>query len=270
MQYVIKSTGEKQRFNPKKIEKGILKAGGSKKCAEDVVKRVKKEYHKQIPTEKILDITLNCLKEQNEIGVLARYDLKRAIMQLGPTGYPFERFFGFILGNYNYDIKMNQIFKGKRVRHEIDIDAKEKKTRKRYMIEAKYHNSIGIHVRVKIPLYIYARFLDIKQNFDFPWLVTNTKCTPDALNYAEGVGMKVTSWSYPKDKSLQRLIEDKKLYPITVLKSVGKNTKEKLFEVNLMLVKNLLDYDIKTLKRRTGFSEAVLKKMVNEAKEVLK
>jgi len=43
MSYVIKSTGEKQKFNPNKIKKSILEAGASKDLAEEVVEKVSKK-----------------------------------------------------------------------------------------------------------------------------------------------------------------------------------------------------------------------------------
>jgi len=264
MQYVIKADDSKERFMPRKIEKTILKAGGSKKCVKHTLKEIRRQWHKNMTTREILQITLSCLRK--EPGVYERYDLKRAIMQLGPTGYPFEKFFALVLKAHGYNVKINQIFRGKNVWHEIDVVAEKDK---RYMVEAKYHNSMGLHVKVKIPLYVYARFLDIKKNFDSPWLVTNTKCTPDALNYAKGVNMKVTSWNYPRDESLQKLIEKKNLYPITVLKNIGKHVKERLFEGNVMLVRNLVEYDLSELKRRTHLPVDVLKKMIREAQAVL-
>ena len=267
MQYVIKADGSKEKFKPHKIERTVLKAGGSKQSVKQVLKEIRRRWHKNMTTREVLDITLGCLKK--EPGAYERYDLKRAIMQLGPTGYPFEKFFALILKNHGYDVKINQMFRGKVVRHEIDVVAKDIKTKKRYMVEAKYHNSMGIHTKVKIPLYVYARFLDIKNNFDFPWLVTNTKCTPDALNYAKGVNMRVTSWNYPKDESLQKLIEKKNLYPITVLKNISKHVKERLFEGNVLLVRNLVEYNLSELKRRTHLPTDILKKMISEAQAVL-
>ena len=266
MTYVIKATGEKERFSANKIRKSIMGAGGSSGLADKIVGRIEKLNYGEISSVKILDTVLKSLKKNR--GVADRYDLKRAIMQLGPSGFPFERFFAMVLKNYGYDdVKVGKVFKGRRVGHEIDISAKDRRIS--YMVECKYHNKWGIHTKVKIPLYVYARFLDLKKYFDKPWIVTNTKCTPDALNYALSVRMKITTWNYPKGKSLRELIDKKKLYPISVLKGVSLKAKEKLFESDIFLVKSLVDLGVEELVRKTGFSKNYLRKIVEEAKDVL-
>ena len=264
MSYVIKASGEKERFSPNKIRRSILEAGGSKELANEAIKKVKGKKFKQVHTKKILDLTLKSLKK--DVGVVARYDLKRAIMQLGPTGFPFEKFFAIVLRNYGYDADVGKIMQGKNVTHEIDVIAKKQKT---FMIECKYHNQLGAKTRVKVPLYVYARFLDLKKDFDSPWVTTNTKCTSDAKNYARGVGMKITSWNFPNKESLRDLITAKKLYPITVIRCIDNNMKKKLFDSNIFLVKTLVESNINELRKKTRLSPKVLDKIVPEAKAIL-
>jgi hypothetical protein len=105
-------------------------------------------------------------------------------MSLGPSGFPFEIYFAKILENYNYKTKVDNIIPGKIILHEVDIIAE--KNKKKYMIECKYHNEIGVHTKLHVAMYTYARFLDVKK-YDIPWLVTNTKCVDVALDYAKGV-----------------------------------------------------------------------------------
>ncbi len=266
MVYVIKASGEKEEFDENKIFNTVVRAGASKKLAEKISNNVKKKIYDGITTKKILKITLNLLKEKPEIA--SRYDLKRAIMSLGPSGFPFEKFFAKILGNYGFKTEIGKIISGKNISHEIDIIAKKKFT---YMIECKYHNQLGIHTNVKVALYTYARFLDLKNSkykFDYPWLSTNTKCTLDAINYAKSVSMKITTWNYPKNNSLQKLIERKKLYPITILKSIRGNMKERLSYIGITIAKDILEYNFEELSLKTGFSDRVLNQIIKEAKEV--
>ena len=136
------------------------------------------------------------------------------------------------------------------------------------MVELKYHNSLGVYTNLKVALYVYARFLDLKKRFDKPWLATNTRLSRKALAYANGVGIKVTSWQYPKKDCLRELIERKKLYPITILKSVNESTKHKLSDAGIMLAMDLFNYNLKELKRKTGISEDILKRILGECKEV--
>ena len=88
--------------------------------------------------------------------------------------------------------------------------------------------------------------------------------------YAKGIGMKVTSWQYPAEGCLRGLIEKKKLYPITILKTINDATKFKLVNSGIILAISLLDYDLEELKKKTGISENILKKILEEASGICK
>lgn len=263
---VIKQSGEIQKFSPKKIYFSIIEAGGSKTLANDAVSEVRKNYHKNLTTAEILNLILTLLKK--EPGVSERYDLKRAIMSLGPSGFPFEAFFANLLKHYGYSVRNNLKLKGKIIYQEVDIIAEKGK---KFMIECKYHNEPGIWTRLHPAMYTYARFLDLKNyNFDQPWLVTNTQCSRDAINYAGGVNLKITSWKYPKNESLQKLIENKKLYPITILKALPDGIKEKLYSSRILIATDLLNYSLKELKQKIHLPENEIEKILEKVREISK
>jgi hypothetical protein len=263
---IIKASGETEDFKPSKIYKTLIEAGADRGLAQEIADAVRKYAHEGITTHKILEIVLNKLK--NNPGIKAKYDLKRAIMSLGPTGFPFERYFADILHEYDYNVSVGNHIKGKKIIHEVDITAKNNKN-KRFMIECKYHNEPGKPTKLQPALYTYARFLDLRKNFDQPWLVTNTKCSKDAKQYALGVGLKITSWKYPEKESLIKLIMNKKLYPITILKTLDNNTKQKLFQMDVVLAKNLQNYTLAQLCEKTRLCEKKIKKILNELSLVL-
>jgi hypothetical protein len=264
--YVIKASGKKEEFKPEKVFGTLTRAGATQKLAKEIVKEIEKKVYEGMKTREILDTALDLLKSKKpEIGAV--YDLKRAVMSLGPTGFPFEKFFAEILKNQGYQTEIGRVYKGKITSHEVDITAKKEKS---YMVEAKYHNSPGIYTNLKVALYVHARFLDLKKYFDSSWLVTNTKLSKRAFIYAKGMGMKVTSWGYPEKESLQVFVEKKKLYPITILKTVDHHIKEKLSNANIILVRNILDLDMLELKRKTRISEEILKKIISEAEKISK
>src|SRR5207245_2048481 len=136
---------------------------------------------------------------------------------LGPTGYPFEDYIAKIFQRQGYTTLIRQILPGNCVSHEIDVIA-EKNTviPTKIMIEAKFHNQVGMRTNVHVPLYTKSRFEDIKikHNFSEVWLVTNTKATVDAIAYASCVGMKIMTWSYPEGESLRDLVEKFHMFPI--------------------------------------------------------
>lgn len=263
---VIKNSGERETFNSKKIYNTILSAGGSRRIAKQTINLVKKRFTKETNTKEILEFVLNNLKR--EPGLAQKYDLKRAMMALGPTGFPFEQFFAKVLDNYDYSTKTDQKLKGKNIIQEVDIVAKKDK---KYMVECKYHNDLGIITRLHPAMYTYARFLDLKKySFDFPWLVTNTRCSGDAINYAKGVNLKITSWNYPKKESLQKLIQNKNLYPVTILLDADNKTKQALFNSGFIVLKDLEGKNINEIQQRTRLPSNKIKILLEELEKIIK
>lgn len=265
---IIKASGEREDFRKGHIEKSVVRAGGSRELAKSVADGVGRKVRKGMETGKILDLVLKGLRGHPDVAM--RYDLKRAIMNLGPSGFPFEEFVSQVLRNYGYKTITGEQFRGKAVLQEVDIVAKGKGVVA--MIEAKYHNSPGIYTDTKVAMYTYARFLDVKSNaknkFSEAWLVTNTKCTSQAVKYAEGVGIKVIGWRYPKKGNLRELVEAKGLYPITIFRGISEKVKHQLFKANIVLAKDLENFDLGKLKKRTGLSEKVLMEIEEEARVV--
>jgi len=261
--YVVKASGKREEFDVEKIRRTCLRAGASKELADKIAKEVENRAYDGITTREILDLTLKLLEEEPEAA--ARYDLKRAIMSLGPAGFPFEEFMAEVLQNYGYKTKVGEILRGKCVDHEIDIMAE--KDGERYLVECKYHNASGIYTDLKVALYTHARFLDLSKNFDHAWLACNTRCTKEARGYAKCVGLKITSWRYPKE-SLEKMIEKKKLYPVTTLRSIKGFAKDRLFQARIMLAKDLLNYGPEDLKRMTGLPQDTVNKIMEEVRRV--
>jgi Holliday junction resolvase len=268
MPYVIKASGEKEKFDKEKIYQSLKKAGAPSQLASEICKEVSSEIREGMKTEEIFQKTLSCLQRKNSI-LASRYNLKRAIMQLGPTGFPFERFVARILQEYGYQTKVGQKVPGYCVIHEVDVIAKKEK--KHFMIECKYHNYGGIKSDLKVALYTFARFLDLKKGleksklhnkffFHQAWLMTNTKFTTEAIRFAQCQGLKMTGWHYPKKESLNDLIERKKLYPINILPSFSNSLTKKFFQLrpDLILTKDLLGYEAVDLVKtfRINFPEA--------------
>ena len=263
---VIKNSGDKEKFDSKKIYNTILSAGGSRKIAKETISLAKKKFKENATTKEILEFVLNNLKK--EPGLKQRYDLKRAIMSLGPTGFPFEQFFAKLLENYGYKTKTDQKLRGKKIIQEVDIVATKDK---KYMVECKYHNDLGTITRLHPAMYTYARFLDLnKYSFDEPWLVTNTKCSWDAINYASGVNLKITSWNFPKNDSLQKLIQDKNLYPVTILIGVDEEIKKSLFGAGFIVLKDLEGKSVNEIKQRTRLPTKTIKILLEEMEKIIK
>lgn len=236
---VVKSTGEKEQFSEEKLRASIIRAGIPKEIENQVISHIKTKLYDNIPTSEIYRHIKEFLGSSARPYSAAKYSLKQGIMELGPTGYPFEDFVAKVLEKEGYKTEIRSILQGKCVSHEIDVIAQ--KDGRKFMIEAKFHNGLGIRSDVHVSLYTKARFDDIaeKYNLDQAWLITNTKVTSDALAYALCVNMKVISWNYPEKESLRDLIEKSGLHPITVLTTLSGNEKQKLLDSHLVLSRDI-------------------------------
>ncbi len=246
---IIKATGEKEPYSREKIIYSIRRAGIPDAMQDQVVKHVEEKLYPDIPTKEIYRNITEFLGRSVHPYYEARYSLKRAIMELGPSGFPFEQLVAAILTSQGFrDVQTNIILQGRCISHEVDILAV--KDDQHFLIECKFHNQPGLRTDVKVALYVDARFQDVllawrvegdRHRLHQAWLVTNTKCSKDAISYASCRGMKITAWGYPDKYNLQEMIEISRLHPITCLTSLKVNQKQQLLSKNIVLVKDLKD-----------------------------
>jgi hypothetical protein len=269
--YIIKADGKKEIYDEKKINSSFKKAGASSEIATEAAKRLSKKIKDNMSTGEIHQKALDHLKVM-EPKVALKYTLKRAIMNMGPEGYVFEKYIAKILREYGFTTEVGKIMKGYCVEHEVDVVAK--RNSKIYLVECKYHNSPGIKSDIKTALYIYSRFMDIKKAGTIKgsddsqleaWLATNTKCTSDAVKYSGCVGLKILAWHYPKIENLQYFIETKNLYPISILSTITEKQKDRLFDYGIILVKELAGLDINKLTNLIEAEHSAVLKILNEA-----
>ena len=273
--YIRKSSGEKQRFDLDKFRRSLFKAGAKEKEVEYIVSQIKKEHPKS--TKKIHELATTLLQRRAP-AVADRYNLKRAIMELGPDGYPFEQYVAQLFERQGYTTITNSIVPGACVEHEVDITAQ--KGEHHIMVECKFHNRMGLKSDVKVTLYVQARFEDIRDaweanpdhkntsHFHHAWVATNTQFTSEGIKYAECKEMKLLGWGYPAKDSLAQLVEKYDLFPITTLTSLTKSQKRQFLKKGFVLCKDARKH-VKTL-QSLGLSMPEIKKIVAEAEAVCK
>jgi len=230
------------------------RAGASKKTAQKILKNVRSQIYQGIKTKDIYKFVLRAISEEKGgQGLHQRYKLKESIMKLGPNGFAFENYVSNILEHYGLHIKgIRSKVKGKCSNHEIDLIANSNK--KKFMIECKHNSTRGGFIGLKVVLYTHARFLDTIPKFDGEAIVCNAKVSQTAKKYAKCIGQQVFSWRYPPKKSLEKIIEDYKLYPITIL-NLNSHELEQFSKNNIMVAKDILKIRQSTLSRLTGLSE---------------
>jgi hypothetical protein len=237
---IIKASGKQEPFSDEKVLKSLKRAGASRELATDVLNLVKPELYDGITTHEIYQHVFKHLRETGT-HIASKYNLKRAIMELGPSGYPFEKFLAKVFESNGYQVAVGQQVRGKCVWHEVDVIAE--KEGEKHMVEAKFHNESGLKTDTKVALYVYARFLDISSGdgFDKGWLVTNTKLTRDARAYCDCVGLNYMSWDKPSGQSLRETVERSGLYPVTALITLNHHEKSTLLGEGIVTCKELLN-----------------------------
>ncbi len=240
---VVKADGTLEPYSDEKVLQSIKRAGIPHELQMQVLDHVRSKLHDQMETWELYHHINEFLGKSPYPYSKSRYGLKQAIMLLGPTGYPFEDYVAKILSARGYTTDVRQILRGKCVMHEVDVVARPKDASMTIMVEAKFHNSPGARSDVHVSMYTKGRFDDLKEKYNFheAWLVTNTKATIDAVNYAQCVGMKVISWSYPEEGSLRDLIETSGLYPITMLTNLSSNDKFRLLQNHIVLCGDIVN-----------------------------
>jgi hypothetical protein len=243
---VIKASGKEAPFSHVKLRESLKQAGATDEAIKGVMEAIEPQLYAGVPTRKLYKIAFQELKNRSPY-LAARYDLKRAIMALGPSGFPFEKFVGELLRKQGFRVQVGVIVQGHCVSHEIDVVAV--KGDQHYMVECKYHNHPGTVSDVKVPLYIQARFQDVvkgrenhpdhKNTFHQGWVVTNTRFTPDAIAYGTCAGLNLMSWDYPRHGSLRDIIDKMGLYPITALTTLTAREKQLLLEREIVLCEEI-------------------------------
>lgn len=254
---VLKQSGEYERFSEDKVRSSLRRAGADSEVIDTIIEQIQGDLYDGMPTTELYRRVYDLLSEI-ERPMASRYDLKNAILQLGPTGFPFERFVAGLLGDLGYGVAVGQIVQGKCVEHEVDIVAR--RGREHYMMEAKFHNQPGSKSDIQDALYTYARFLDVREawvnrdghqrNLHRPWLVTNTRVTSQVRQYARCVGMRITSWDYPSKQGLREMVDKTGLHPVTLLQSLTRQEKARLVEEGLIFCPQILEEDVAFLSRK--------------------
>jgi hypothetical protein len=272
---IIKSSGQADSFDKEKLSQSLIRSGASPDVAYEIAERVEKQISPYLKTKKIYSLAKKYLKQRNRVSGM-RYSLKKALFSLGPSGYPFERYVARILKGHGYTTEVGLIIEGYCVKHEVDVLAG--RGNEHFIIECKYHGNGGNATDIKTALYVHSRYLDIKRAREsMPensaaehegWLVTNTRCTTDALRYAECVGTKIASWRYPSHGSLEKLIEEKRLYPVTILPSARKAQVAHLFKNDIILAQDIADMDEKSFIQKSGLDMHTARIMKRDADEL--
>lgn len=272
---IVKHSGNIVDFEREKLRDSLLKSGASKSIVEDVISQIEKQLYEGISTKKIYKLAFGLLKK-NANSHAARYNLRAAIQLLGPAGFFFEKYIAKLFQSEGFETLTNLSLQGRCVSHEVDVVVR--KNNYLTMIECKFHAGRDAVSDVKVPMYILSRFNDLKSQrlaifeednvLDNCFIITNNRFTADAIQFARCSNISLLSWDYPDNENLRDKIDRSQLYPVTCLTTLTLAEKDRLMNVGIILVKELLD-DTDCLKS-IDLSQNRVKNVIREASELCK
>jgi hypothetical protein len=270
---IQKASGERVPFSMDKLRASLERAGASAETIAEILPEILAMLHEGITTRTVYKRAYQMLKADSK-PVAGRYKLKDALLELGPSGFPFEKFIGELFRLQGYKIEVGVTVDGACVTHEIDVHAI--KGQEYIMIECKYHNKRAVNTDVKVPLYVHSRFQDIVQkmkdvledhNKHFQgWLITNTRFSDDAMQYGRCAGMHLMGWDYPQGNGLRELILQTGTHPITCMSTLSQAEKKELLEKDIVLCREIRNAD--RILHKMGVTSTRIQKIRLEAEKI--
>lgn len=270
---ITKASGDREPFSEAKLRRSLDRSGASPKLVDSIIEAVVAGLQDGMTTKTIYARAFSLLRRKERTAA-ARYHTRAALMELGPSGHPFEKFVSELMRAQGFSTEVAMVAEGRCISHELDVVAH--KGEEHIMVECKFHNQPGLKSDAKVVLYVQARFEDIERRWKAEpghgtklhavWLVTNTKLTSDAIVYAECVKMKAIGWSYPLGDGLEAHIERAGLHPITCLTTLSSVQKRRLLEKDIVLCKEVVGHE--NLLRSIGLSEAKANQVLGEVEEL--
>ena len=271
---VKKNSGELIPYDPKALKRSLTKSGAKKEEVEEVFELVSKDLYDGISTRDLYKKAFQYLKNYRS-SYAARYSLKRALRDLGPEGYYFEKWIGKLMQSAGYESLHSEVVQGNAVTHEIDVVAS--KGDQLLFCECKFRNDEDAKISVTTPMYFLSRMKEVQDHtYHFfgrdmkptkGFLVTNAYLTTDSIDFANYYGIGLISWDYPEDLSIKHLVDSAALYPITCLTTLTDEQEKVLLSKECILVKDLKD-NPKVLDS-LNLAQVQLKEVLEEANELL-
>ena len=270
---VTKANGSRQMFDKTKIVKTCMRMGATRRDALEIADKIEKRLYNGISTAKILKMLFQFMRRYKP-HVSQIYDLRKGI-SLMSSKPEFEIFVQNLLSHNGFEVSSNRILKGKCVEHEVDGIAKRNGVT--YFVEAKHH--VNYHQFTGLDESRIARAVleDVTEGYDLgrsslkidkAMLVTNTKYSDYATQYGVCKGILQVGWSTPANLSLQSMIEEKNLYPLSCLKGLSLDTRLHLAYSGVVLINQITEEDTLALVRKTDLPHDVIHRLKAETEHL--
>lgn len=271
---VTKLCGEVIPYDETSLIGSLTRSGANEQEIEIILAEVRLIIYDGISTGELYEKAFELLKSIKH-SYAARYSLKKALRDLGPEGYYFEKWVTKLFQAQGFHAISGQNLQGEAVRHEIDVVAS--KADRLVLCECKFRNDDDAKISVTTPMYFLSRFNDLK-NLKFEYfgkelnptegfMVTNAYLTTDSIAFAERYGIKMISWDYPHDLNIKQLVDDYKFYPVTCLTTLNDEERKILLEKNCILIKDI--YSNPVLLDHFKFEEERQKNILEEVNDLI-
>jgi Holliday junction resolvase-like predicted endonuclease len=245
--------------------------GASRIIADQVAEEVENNLYEGISTNEILQMTLRQLRKSTP-AIRHLLDLRKGL-SLMDSKPEFESFVQILLAHNGFEVTPNRLVTGKCVTHEVDAVARKEGIT--YFVEAKHHMSYHNLTGLDESRIARAVLEDITEGFelgktnlkiDRAMIVTNTRYSEYAIRYGRCRNILQIGWSSPANLSLQNMIEKKDVYPLSCLRGLKRETKRKLVNSGIVLIKQLFEQKTAELARKIGVPKETLKQIMKKAK----
>ncbi len=269
--FVTKAGGFRQPFDREKVVQTCLRMGATREVALEVAQQVEKRLYDGITTGEILKIIFALIRKHKP-AVKHIFDLKYGISLMEPKP-EFEAFVRVVLLHSGFEVKPNTILKGLCGEHEVDaIAVKDGLT---YIVEAKHHSSYHALTGLDESRIARAIIEDVTEGYregttplkvDRAMIVTNTRYSEHAIAYGGCRNILQVGWVSPKDFGLRDIIEKHKLYPLSCLRTLNPEARQRLVYAGIVLIKQLLEQDRHYLEKRIGLTQKTVFAILENAK----
>lgn len=272
--HVKKHSGELVPFDYNSLIHSLSRSGANEQEVQKVYENIKPNLYDGISTRELYVLAFDKLKEIRST-YAARYSLKKALRELGPEGFYFEKWIARLFQEDGYKATTGQTIQGHAVTHEIDVVAV--KGNELLAIECKFRNDVDAKISVTTPMYFMSRVKDISNkpftffnktlNVTQGWLVTNAYLTSDSKKFGEHYNLNLLSWDYPANGSIKLRVDNNGEYPITCLTTINDQDKAQLLKANFILVKDVIRNP--GCLEKLQFNEKKIESILREAKELV-
>lgn len=245
--FIIKADGSKEVFDPQRLVVSLERSGAMPFAAERITRTITDSVAPGTSSREIYTRAFALLRREAR-PVAARYALRRALLELGPTGHPFEDFISHLYRAEGWQVETRKVIRGKCVPHEVDLYASHPEKNEFLAAELKYHNDPSYKTDLKVALYVKSRFDDIFNcdpkvracSIDRGILITNTKFTSEAIAYAQCSGVELLGWGHPAGDNLFMRMSRVQVYPVTTLTGLSRAEKRLLIESGTIAVDEIM------------------------------